>query len=150
MRVVYGPGTFVNAAVEEIQSGLRERVAAAQARADRVDRAARALAEDQGRPRAEQVRLGRAARRLEEQRFTRDLLELHCATGSARRSRSSTTRTSSTALVFDPSRGATTPKARFAYLFPTSRSAVIQVRLKPGLSDARRARRSASCARRSA
>ena len=40
-------------------------------------------------------------------------------------------------LVFDPSRGATTPKARFAYLFPSSESAAIQVRLKPGLSDAR-------------
>ena len=43
-------------------------------------------------------------------------------------------------LVFDPSRGATTPKARFAYLFPSSESAAIQVRLKPDLSDAERER----------
>ena len=42
------------------------------------------------------------------------------------------------ALVLDPQRGATTPKARFAYLFPNSRSAVIQVRLKPDLSEAQR------------
>ena len=41
------------------------------------------------------------------------------------------------ALVFDPARGATTPKARFASLFPSSESAVIQVRLEPDLSDAR-------------
>ena len=43
-------------------------------------------------------------------------------------------------LVFDPKRGATTPKARFAYLFPSTESAAIQVRLKPGLSDAQRER----------
>ena len=46
-------------------------------------------------------------------------------------------------LVFDPSRGATTPKARFAYLFPSSSSAMIQVRLKPGLDDAERERATA-------
>ena len=42
------------------------------------------------------------------------------------------------ALVFDPSRGATTPKARFAYLFPSEDAALIQVRLKPGLNDEQR------------
>ena len=39
-----------------------------------------------------------------------------------------------------PARGATTPKARFAYLFPNARSAVIQVRLKPDLTEAQRRR----------
>src|SRR5204862_7469212 len=42
------------------------------------------------------------------------------------------------AIVFDPRRGASTPKARFAYLFPNSKSAVIQVRLKESLTDAQR------------
>ena len=42
------------------------------------------------------------------------------------------------ALVFDPSRGAGTPKARFAYLFPNRNSSVIQVRLKESLTDAQR------------
>ena len=42
--------------------------------------------------------------------------------------------------MFDPPRGATTPKARFAYLFPNARSAVIQVRLKPDLTEAQRRR----------
>ena len=40
--------------------------------------------------------------------------------------------------MFDPSRGAGTPKARFAYLFPNRTSSVIQVRLKQTLSDAQR------------
>ena len=42
--------------------------------------------------------------------------------------------------MFDPSRGATTPKARFAYLFPTDKAAVIQVRLKPNLTEHQRRR----------
>ena len=42
-------------------------------------------------------------------------------------------------LVFDPARGERTPKARFAYLFPSAESALISVRLKAGLSEAERA-----------
>jgi hydrophobe/amphiphile efflux-3 (HAE3) family protein len=37
-------------------------------------------------------------------------------------------------VVFDASRGVNQPKARFSYLFPTAGSALIQARLKPGLS----------------
>ena len=47
--------------------------------------------------------------------------------------------------MFDASRGAETPKARFAYLFPSSESALIQVRLKPDLT--RRAARAGGRAR---
>ncbi len=42
-------------------------------------------------------------------------------------------------IVFDPLRGVDQPKARFSYLFPTSDSALIQVRLKPSLSSAQQA-----------
>ena len=41
-------------------------------------------------------------------------------------------------LVFEPSLGAETPKPRFAYLFPGPGAALIQARLRPGLSDAER------------
>ena len=41
-------------------------------------------------------------------------------------------------LVFDPSRGVGQPKARFAYLFPSDNAALIQIRLKPTLSEAER------------
>ena len=37
-------------------------------------------------------------------------------------------------IVFDQTRGVNQPKARFAYLFPTANSALIQVRLKASLS----------------
>src|SRR3954467_1302696 len=43
-------------------------------------------------------------------------------------------------LVFDPTKPSGSPKARFAYLFPTRNSALVQVRLKPTLNDAQRER----------
>jgi hypothetical protein len=43
-------------------------------------------------------------------------------------------------IVFDQTRGVNQPKARFAYLFPTADSALIQVRLRSSLSDAQQAR----------
>ena len=42
-------------------------------------------------------------------------------------------------IVFDQTRGVNQPKARFAYLFPTANSALIQVRLKASLSSAQQA-----------
>src|SRR5205807_6130891 len=42
-------------------------------------------------------------------------------------------------IVFDQTRGVNQPKARFAYLFPTANSALIQVRLKAGLSNSQQA-----------
>jgi len=43
-------------------------------------------------------------------------------------------------VVFDLARARGTPKARLSYLFPNSHSALIAVRLKPGLGDAERRR----------
>src|SRR3954447_24870475 len=42
-------------------------------------------------------------------------------------------------LVFDSSKGKCAPKTKFAYLFPNCNAALIQVRLKPTLSDSQRA-----------
>ena len=41
-------------------------------------------------------------------------------------------------IVFDPSRPQGTPKARFAYIFPAKDSALIQVRLRPDLTEGER------------
>ena len=73
--------------------------------------------------------------------FVRDLLQINLRyglelTGLPQRQ---TTRTSSPRCSSTRRAAATTPKARFAYLFPSERSALIQVRLKPDLSDAQRA-----------
>src|SRR5947209_2685772 len=44
------------------------------------------------------------------------------------------------AIVFDSTRGAHQPKARFSYLFPTKNSALVQVRLRSSLTEAEQAR----------
>jgi hydrophobe/amphiphile efflux-3 (HAE3) family protein len=41
-------------------------------------------------------------------------------------------------IVFDPGKGPGYPKTRFSYLFPSSNSALIQVRPKPGLTGSQR------------
>ena len=144
VQVVYGPGTFINSAVGEIQDQLQDRLDVKGAEAEKAAAAARGLARRQGKSKAEQDRLARSAEQLVYAEFVRDLLALNLKYGLGV---DETPRLDDpdfvSTLVFDPSRGATTPKARFAYLFPSSESAAIQVRLKPGLSDAERERATA-------
>ena len=141
VQVVYGPGTFINSAVGEIQDQLRRRLDAKGAEAQKAAAAARAVARRQGKSEAEQERLAQSAQQLVYAQFVRDLLALNLKYGLGV---DETPRLDDpdfvSTLVFDPKRGATTPKARFAYLFPSSESAAIQVRLRPGLGDAERER----------
>jgi uncharacterized protein len=141
VQVVYGPGTFINSAVGELQDQLRARLDAKGAEARTAAAAARRIARRQGRPRAEQERLARSAEQLVYAQFVRDLLALNLKYGL---DVDKTPRLDDpdfvATLVFDPKRGATTPKARFAYLFPSAQSAAIQVRLKPSLTGAERER----------
>ena len=136
VQVVYGPGTFINAAAGEIRDQIQVQTRTKAAEAERAAAAARRVARSQGRPPAEQRRLARSARRLVYAGFVRDLLQLNLRYGLGLTGLPSVDDPEFvSALVFDASRGATTPKARFAYLFPSEESALIQVRLEPGLSD---------------
>jgi len=139
VRVVYGPGTFINSSVTELTKQLQAQTRARAAQAERANEAARRLARSQGRSEAESRRLGREAEKLVYAQFARELLELNAKyglnlTGAPKLNDPDFVYQ----LVFDASRGAREPKARFAYLFPSSRSALVSVRLKPGLSDAQR------------
>jgi hypothetical protein len=140
VKVVYGPGTFANASVGEINDQIKARMEAKAAEADRAADAARRVARAQGKSRAEQKRLGESARQLVYAQFLRDLLQINLKYGLGLSDLPSVDDANFiSALFFDPSRGATTPKARFAYLVPSSDAALIQVRLKPDLTDAQRA-----------
>ena len=136
VQVVYGPGTFINAAAGEIRDQIQVQMRTKAAEADRAARAARRVARAQGKSAAEQRRLADSARQLVYAQFVRDLLQVNLRYGLGLTQLPSVDDPEFvSARVFDPSRGASTPKARFAYLFPSSQSALIQVRLKPGLSD---------------
>ncbi len=139
VKVVYGPGTFVNSAVGEIQQQLSLRSQQTAQRAQRAGRAARRVARGQGRSRAAQDKAAKAAEQVVYAELLKELLQINLKyglglTGAPQLNDPNFV----SALVFDPSRGAGTPKARFAYLFPNRGSSVIQVRLKETLTDAQR------------
>ena len=139
VQVVYGPGTFVNSAVGEIQQQLALRSQQTQAQAKRAGRAARKVARGQGRSKAAQDKAAKAAEQVVYAGLLKELLQINLKYGLGLTGVPQINDPNFvSALVFDPSRGAGTPKARFAYLFPNRSSSVIQVRLKESLTDAQR------------
>ena len=139
VKVVYGPGTFVNSAVGEIQDQLQVRSQQTAAQAQRAGRAARKVAKGQGRSKAEQDKAAKAAEQVVYAGLLKELLQINLKYGLGLTGAPQINDPNFvSALVFDPSRGAGTPKARFAYLFPNRTSSVIQVRLKESLTDAQR------------
>jgi uncharacterized protein len=137
VKVVFGPGTFLNEAVGQIQDQFQAQSAAKAAQADRAAKAARALARSQGRSEKEARKLGEQAKQLVLAEFVRNTLQLALKYGIT-----STPQLNDPSfvsrIVFDPSRPQGTPKARFAYIFPAKDSALIQVRLRPDLTEAQR------------
>ena len=136
-KVVIGPGTFVNESVRQLQQGFAERAQGQAEKSQKAASAARQLALKQGRSKAEADKLAKQARELVGAEFTRDILQLALRYGLTGIP-SLNDKGFITQLVYDASKPAGTPKARFAYLFPSRDAALIQVRLKPGLSDEQR------------
>ncbi|MFL5843942.1 MAG: efflux RND transporter permease subunit [Solirubrobacteraceae bacterium] len=135
VKVVYGPGTFINEAVAQISDEFSAQTKAAQRDSRKVARAARKLALARGMTRAQANELGKRAAELRQAQFTRDIIGLALKYGLKRPPTLDDTAFVSQ-LVFGKKAGC--PKARFAYLFPTCNSAIIQVRLKPDLSEDQR------------
>jgi predicted RND superfamily exporter protein len=138
VKVVLGPGTFVNEAALQINRSLRARQAqaqraAAQARTT-VYRAA--LARGLGAERA--AKLASEAARATLAGFAAEVSALAIRYGLTS-TPSIEDRSFVSTLVFDSSKPAGTPKQRFAYLFPSPNAAVISMRLRARSSDAQRA-----------
>jgi uncharacterized protein len=139
-KVVYGPGTFINTAANQIAGEFTKRQRATQRRARRAARAARTLSQRRGDPPSEQERLARAASDAVNAQFQSDVLRLALRYGLTDIPRIDSPEFVST-LVFDSgAREPGTPKSRFAYLFPSKNAALIQIRMRPALTDAERLR----------
>ena len=143
VKVVFGPGTFINEAVRQLGSGFARRVQENAARATAAARQARRAARSQGLSAAAAQGAATRARKRVESAFRGEVVELAVRYGLRAIPRLDDPNFVST-LVFDPARPAGTPKRKFAYLFPSKgggpgNTALIQVRLKAGLSEARRA-----------
>ena len=139
-KVVYGPGTFVNTAVGQIGTQFAKEQQRAQLQGQRAAEAARRLSKRRGDPPAEQARLAKAAADAANAKFIADTLRLALRYGLTGVPRINDTSFVS-ALVFDRTAGEPgVPKSRFAYLFPSKNAALIQIRLRPNLSDSEQAR----------
>ena len=139
VKVVYGPGTFTNTAAERISQGILSESSQAQQQVQQAETAARALAQAKHYPRAKQDQLAAAAGQLALNQFIQQALSLAVKYGLT-----STPSIDNPDFVgqlwFDPTRGANVPKARFAFLAPSPHAALIQVRLKPNLTNAQHRR----------
>ncbi len=118
VRLVYGPGTFLNESVRAVQKAVTTQLRALQAQVNAAPPAQRAQARAQALDQAKRLYLASGIQgypQIDNKPFISQ-------------------------IVFDPQRGADVPKARFAALFPSRDAALIQLRLRPDLTAAERTR----------
>jgi hydrophobe/amphiphile efflux-3 (HAE3) family protein len=139
VKVVFGPGTFINEAATQIDEQLATETRQAEAQAKQAERVVTQAALQRGLTAAEAAALGKQASKITTARFQESLATLALQYGLTSQPSLNDPNFVST-LVFDSSKPAGTPKARFAYLFPSSDSALVSVRMKAGLSERSRTR----------
>ena len=139
MKVVFGPGTFINESAERIDELLTVETKQAEAEAKQAETVVRKAALARGESEAAAEQLGKQASSITLGRFKEGLATLALQYGLTARPSLDDPSFVST-LVFDSSKPAGTPKARFAYLFPNREAALISARLKAGLSERERTR----------
>jgi len=138
VQVVYGPGTFLNRAVAAVSQQVQSMIGSANQAVKRYEQAAYQLALAKHLSRKQAQSAATAAGQLAYQQQIQQLEQLAVQSGLngiPRIDDPSFIRQ----VVFDPTRGTNQPKARFSYLFPTAGSALIQARLKPGLTSSEQA-----------
>ncbi|MFI5004370.1 MAG: MMPL family transporter [Solirubrobacterales bacterium] len=139
VKVVIGPGTFVDEAAEQIDQQLSAQGNQAEAQARQYERAVRRAALAQGASAAEARKLGEEASKITLERYAQELELLGAEYGlSAPPSLNDPSFVDR--LVFDSAAKLPgTPKQRFAYLFPGREAALVSVRMRAGLSESQRA-----------
>ncbi len=139
VKVVFGPGTFVNEAANQIDEQLALQSSQAQAQAKQAERVVTRQALRRGLGEAEAKTLGKQAAKITTARFQEGLVTLALQYGLTSRP-SLDNHDFVTSLVFDSTKRAGTPKQRFAYLFPSREAALVSVRMRSGLSESQRTR----------
>ena len=137
VKVVLGPGTFVNEAAEQIDEQLSTQTKQAEAQAHTAQRVVTEAALAHGHSASEAQALGGQASSITMKRFQEGVATLALQYGLTSKPSLDNPGFVST-LVFDSSKPVGTPKQRFAYLFPSPEVALISVRMRAGLSEAAR------------
>ena len=136
-KVVFGPGTFINEAVGQINEQLRSFAAAQKSESAVAGRKAyRAELAKSADPAAAEAARAKARQKVDAYYF-QQLAGLALRYGLTKVPALNDPQFLSR-LIFDSTRAAGTPKARFATIFPSSEGALIQVRLRNNLSEAER------------
>ena len=139
VKVVLGPGTFINEAANQIDEQLAQQTKQAQTQAKQAERVVTRAALRRGLSASEAQALGRQAAKITTARFQESVVTLAVQYGLTSRP-SLNSNDFVTSLVFDSSKPAGTPKQRFAYLFPSRNAALVSVRMRAGLSESQRTR----------
>ena len=137
VKVVFGPGTFVNEAANQIDEQLAGQTKQAEAQAKQAERVVTRAALHRGLGASEAQTLGKQANKITMARFQEGLVTLALQYGLTSRP-SLENHDFVSSLVFDSSKPAGTPKQRFAYLFPSRNAALVSVRMRAGLSESQR------------
>ena len=137
-QVVYGPGTFLNRAVAAVNTEITQIESAAQQTVQQAKTSAYDLALAKHMSKAKATSLANAAGQIAQEQETTNLLQMYLNSGITGTPRIDDPQFIPE-IVFDQTRGVNQPKARFAYLFPTADSALIQVRLKASLTPSQQA-----------
>ncbi len=132
-KFVYGPGTFLNRAVTAVNAEISSLEGSASTAVRTAETDAYRLALGRHLSKAQAISAAKAAGQLEEQRQLQQLETLAVDSGIDG-APAIDNQEFIPEIVFDQTRGVNVPKARFSYLFPTKDSALIQVRLRAGLS----------------
>jgi uncharacterized protein len=140
-KVVYGPGTFLSRAVTAVTSEIHTLSAAAAKTVKAAEATALKLAQAKGLDSAQADAAAKQAGELVLEQQLGSLSTLADQTGI-----DSTPSIENSSfleqIVFGSANGSGSrqPSARFSYLFPSADDALIQVRLRAGLSDAQQSR----------
>jgi predicted RND superfamily exporter protein len=140
VKVVIGPGTFVNQAVTQIDSLLTTQGNQAEKQATQNERAVHRLALAHGSGAAEAAKLGEEAAKITRERYFQQLAALGAQYGITSVPTLNDPSFVYTLVFDDTAKLPGTPKQRFAYLFPSREMALISVRMKAGLSESQRNR----------
>jgi uncharacterized protein len=140
VKVVIGPGTFVNEAVKQIDEELAAQSSRAETQARQAEQTIRSAALAHGSSAAEAHKLGEEASKATLEHYVQEIALLGSEYGLTAPPSLNNPSFVAT-LVFDnTAKVPGTPKQRFAYLFPSREAALVSVRLKAGTSEAQRAR----------
>jgi hypothetical protein len=139
VKVVFGPGTFLNEAAERIDEQLTAETRNAEAQAKQAESSIYDAARARGLPVSQARTLGREASKVTLAEFKSSLVTQALEHGLTSQPSIEDANFVSN-VVFDSTKRAGTPKSRFAYLFPSPDAALVSVRMKAGLSEAARVR----------